>query len=74
MSRPVKSGPSVGKVPGPAGATRFFAMKPAMASTGTIIRKRPPSMASPRVVFQKWVLAFRPAKAEPLLAAALVYA
>jgi hypothetical protein len=31
-------------------------------------------MASPMVVFQKCVLVFRPAKAEPLLAAALVYA
>ena len=34
---------------------------------GTIIRKRPMSMARPRVVLYHGVLAVRPAKALPLL-------
>ena len=44
---------------------------PAMPSAGMIIRNRPASMASPSVMFQKGVLALRPAKAEPLFPAPL---
>ena len=41
-----------------------------MASTGIMVKNRPTSMAMPRVVLYHWVLALRPAKAEPLLLAA----
>ena len=39
-----------------------------------IMKKRPPSITTPRVTFQKFVLALRPANAEPLFPAALVNA
>ena len=45
-----------------------------MASTGTIIRKRPTSIVRPSVMFHQGVLALSPAKAEPLLPAPLVKA
>jgi len=46
----------------------------AKASTGISMRKRPASMVQPSIVLYHHVLAFRPAKAEPLLAAAEVKA
>ena len=61
----------MGKVPGPAGTVLLPRMEPAMAMTGMIMKKRPNSMASPSVVSHQGVLAFRPAKAEPLLPAPL---
>jgi len=48
----VNSGPLVGNVPGPAGVTFLPTIEPAMATAGTIIRKRPASMTSARVTFQ----------------------
>ena len=45
-----------------------------MARAGTIMRKRPASMAIPRLVLNQGVLAPMPAKAEPLLPTALVKA
>ena len=59
--------PDTGKVPVLAGTSFFCASDPAMAMMGTIIRKRPKSMAMPRVVLYQGVLALRPAKALPLL-------
>ena len=70
-SSATKSAPLVGNVPGPAGVTFFPAIEPAMASAGRIIQKRPISMSAASARFQKRVLAFRPAKAEPLLPAPL---
>ena len=66
----MNSGVAVGKVPGPAGTVALAAMLPATASKGSKVRKRPAIMARPIVVLKKGVLAFSPAKAEPLLAAA----
>ncbi len=50
------------------------ASEPAIASTSTIGRKRPPSIASPSVVLNQSVFPVRPPKAEPLLFAADVNA
>src|SRR5262249_49479114 len=53
----VNSGPLVGKVPKP-GATAFFPIiEPAIARTGTIIRNRPTSMVTPRLMFHHGVFA-----------------
>ena len=59
--------PETGKVPALGGAIFFAASEPARAMIGTIIRKRPNSIARPRVVLYQGVLAVRPAKALPLL-------
>ncbi len=65
--RPANSGVSVGNVPALA-VTRFFrTMLPAIASSGTIIKKRPISIEIPSVVFQYGVFAEIPANALPLL-------
>ena len=74
MSRTVKSGVVTGKVPAEAGTIFLPARLPAMASIGTIIRKRPTNIAMPSEKLYQWVLAFRPAKAEPLLPVAEVKA
>src|ERR1700730_13282790 len=67
IKRPTKSPPSVGKVPAEAGTIFLPASEPAMASIGTANMQRPVHMARPSVVFQKGVVAERPAKALPLL-------
>ena len=71
---PAKSGVPVGNVPAVAGTGCLRASDPAMASTGTISRKRPPSIARPSVVLYQSVLPVSPPKAEPLLFAADVKA
>src|SRR5262249_8569897 len=57
ISSPDHSGPYVGNVPSDTGTRCFLTMEPAIASRGTIIRKRPMSMASPIVVLYQGVLA-----------------
>src|SRR4026209_2666655 len=69
-----KRTPSVGNVPAEGGTTFLPTSDPAIASAGTIIRKRPASIVTPRVVLYQSVLALIPAKAEPLLPAPLVKA
>src|SRR5450759_2156603 len=65
----VKSGPETGKVPA-LDATRFLrASEPASARIGTIMAKRPNSVARPSVALYHGVLAPIPAKALPLLPA-----
>ena len=59
--------PATGNVPALGGAIFFWASEPAIARIGTIIRKRPINIARPIVVLYQGVLAFRPAKALPLL-------
>ncbi len=71
-SRPTNSGPCVGKVPAETGTCFFAARRPAIASSGISIRKRPISIAKPMVVLYQGVLALMPAKALPLLPVALV--
>ena len=44
---PTKSREPVGKVPALGGVTGFWAMEPAMARTGTKVRKRPTAIAMP---------------------------
>lgn len=62
----MKSGPSVGKVPGD-GATFFFAASdPAIARIGIAWAKRPKNIATPVVTLYQGVLALSPAKTEPL--------
>src|SRR3954469_9310790 len=64
---PAKSGVVTGNVPGD-GGTRFLRPRlPASASIGTIIRKRPISIANPSVILTQLVLAPTPPRAEPLL-------
>ena len=65
--RPTKSGVPVGNVPAEAGTGCLRASEPAIASTSTIGRKRPPSIARPSVVLYQSVFPVRPPKAEPLL-------
>ena len=65
----MNSGFSVRRVPAVAGTGFCSASEPASASTNTIGRKRPSSIARPMVLLNHWVSAFRPAKAEPLLLA-----
>src|SRR3954471_804623 len=62
-----KSGDVTGNVPRLGGTIFLRARLPATASTGAIIRKRPPRSAAPVVVLYQSVLAETPAKAEPLL-------
>src|SRR5690606_1351700 len=66
-SSPVYSGLSVRRVPAVAGTGFCSASEPASASTNTIGRNRPRSIARPIVVLNHCVSAFRPANAEPLL-------
>ncbi len=47
MSRPTKRPLSVGNVPAEAGTIFFAAREPAIASIGTIIKKRPMNIARP---------------------------
>jgi len=61
-----EEGEFTGNVPGDGGMLFFWARLPARASTGIIISSRPPSMVHPRATLYHQVLAFRPAKAEPL--------
>ena len=49
MSSTVKVTPETGKVPGLGGENFFYASEPAKARIGTIIRKRPTSIARPSV-------------------------
>src|ERR1700722_13072220 len=77
MSKTVKREPFTGKVPGEGGTLFFVARLPARASTGIIMRKRPPSMAQPMAVsYHQSVVgltpALSPAKADPLLPTAEV--
>jgi len=64
--------PSVGKVPGKTRTIAFSASDPAIARTGTMTRNLPHSIAKANVRLKKLVLALRPAKALPLVAAAEV--
>ena len=52
-SSPQNSSDPVGNVPGPGCRTFLFSIDPAIDRTGTIIRKRPASIANPSVTFQK---------------------
>ena len=65
---------SVGKVPAVAGTGCLRASEPAIASAGTIRKKRPTSIARPSVVLNQSVLPVSPPNAEPLLFAADVNA
>src|SRR5262249_11987791 len=71
IRRPDQSAPYVGNVPRLTGTRCLRTIEPAIASKGTIIRKRPISIARPMLVFQ-YVFAPSPAKAEPLLPVAEV--
>ena len=73
-SRPVNNGVPVGNVPAVTGTGCLRASEPAIASTSTIGRKRPPSIARPSVVLYQSVFPVRPPNAEPLLLAADVNA
>ncbi len=64
----MNSGVAVGMVPAPAGTVFFIAREPATASIGSMVKKRPINIARPMVVLKNGVFAFKPAKAEPLLA------
>jgi hypothetical protein len=57
----------VRKVPAVTEEGCWLASEPARPSTSTIGRNRPNNIASPSEVLYQSVLAFRPAKAEPLL-------
>ncbi len=72
--RPMNSGVAVGKVPAESGSVFLLASRPATASIGSIVRKRPISMARPMVVLKNGVFALSPANAEPLLAVPELYA
>ena len=67
MSSSVKVTPETGKLPALTGTVFLAPRLPARASTGTMSKKRPMSIASPRVRLYQGVLADRPAKALPLL-------
>ncbi len=71
-SNTTKSAPLVGNVPKLSGTAFLPTNEPATASAGTIIKNRPASIVKPRLTLNQGVLAFRPAKAEPLLPAALL--
>ena len=62
----MNSGVVTGKVPNDGGTSFLVARLPATASIGTIIRKRPISIAIPIVVLYQYVFAEIPANAEPL--------
>ena len=67
MSRRTKVTPAAGKLPALWGTVFLPARLPARASTGTMRKKRPMRVASPRVRLYQGVLPARPAKALPLL-------
>ena len=67
MSSPANSGVPVGNVPAVGGTVCLRASEPAIASTSTIGRNRPPSIARPSVVLYQSVFPVRPPNAEPLL-------
>ena len=60
------------QVPGKTRTFAFSASDPAIARTGTMTRNLPHSIAKANVRLKKFVLALRPAKALPLVAAAEV--
>src|SRR5207245_6872225 len=72
--RPVNSGVPVGNVPAEGGTGCLRASDPAMASTGTMRKKRPTSMARARVVLNQVVLPARPPNADRVLLAGAVWA
>ena len=57
-------------MPAETGTFTFAASDPAMARTGTMTRNLPHNIAKANVRLKKIVLALRPAKALPLVAAA----
>src|SRR6266536_2805888 len=61
--------PCTGNVPALGGATFFCTSEPANAMIGTIMRKRPNNISSPRVVLYQGVFPERPANALPLFPA-----
>ena len=63
------SGLWVGSVPALGGTVCLRASEPAMASTGTIRKNLPASIASAPVVLYQSVLPVSPPKADPLLLA-----
>src|ERR1035437_5536911 len=71
ISRTTNSAPLVGNVPLVTGTSFFLARLPAIAKAGIIKRNLPTSMSRPMVRLYQGVLAFIPAKALPLLPAAL---
>ncbi len=71
---PTNCGRWVGRVPAESGVLPCLASEPASASTRTIGRNRPNTMARPSAVLYQSVLTLSPAKAEPLLLAAEVNA
>ena len=71
---PTNWGRWVGRVPIDSGVWPCLASEPARASTSTIGRNRPSTIARPSAVLYQSVLTLRPAKAEPLLLAAEVKA
>jgi hypothetical protein len=66
-STKVNVNPHTGKLPPVAESSFFLPRLPAKASTGTIMMKRPKSMANPRVVLYQGVFPVKPANALPLL-------
>ena len=64
--KPMKSGPSVGKVPGEGETFLFAASEPAIARIGIAWANRPKIIARPVVTLYQGVLALSPANAEPL--------
>src|SRR5262245_22900404 len=73
-NRMTKRVPFVGNVPKLSGTAFLPTNEPATAIAGTIIKKRPASIVRPRLTLYQSVLAFKPANAEPLFPAALLYA
>src|SRR5947199_8042975 len=73
-SSDTKRGPCVGSVPAEVGVYFLAASDPAAASSGTIIRKRPISIARPRLALYHGVFALSPPNALPLFPVALEYA
>src|SRR5262249_30303898 len=65
-SSALNRGVVTGKVPGDGGIGFFRPRLPASASIGTIIRKRPASVAIPIVTLYQRVFALRPPNADPL--------
>ena len=64
----------MGNVPIDSGVVPCLASEPASASTNTIGRNRPKTIAKPRAVLYQTVLTLIPANADPLLLAAEVNA
>ena len=73
-NKPANSPPVTGKVPTDSGTIRFLARLPAIASTGTIMKKRPSSWATAVLVLYHMVFTFRPPNADPLFPADDTYA